>query len=152
MGNVQEFATVKGRHRLKKQQHCGNFKPSRKKSSLSKYKHFSFFTVVQNAESNKRPFSRARRTYGAKTSGLIRPSMVGPALENGATVEGFMRFLEYSSLCDARLGAALKDAPTLYHTTIIHNDLLSRSLKYSTMYKHVDNLESPSSTSDLQDF
>ncbi|KAG0566287.1 hypothetical protein KC19_7G052500 [Ceratodon purpureus] len=31
---------------------------------------------------------------GAKTSGLIRPSMVGPALENGATVEGFIRFLE----------------------------------------------------------
>lgn len=35
---------------------------------------------------------RVNRSYGATTSGLMRPSLVGPILENGATVEGLLTF------------------------------------------------------------
>jgi hypothetical protein len=45
-------------------------------------------------------------------SGLMRPSIVGPRLENGATVEGLMRSLTEFTTAEGRLSAALNDAPT----------------------------------------
>lgn len=49
-------------------------------------------------------------------SGLMRPSIVGPRLENGATVEGLMRSLAEFPTAEGRLSAALNDAPTLWLT------------------------------------
>jgi hypothetical protein len=49
-------------------------------------------------------------------SGLMRPSIVGPRLENGATVEGLMRSLTEFPTPEGRLSAALNDAPTLWLT------------------------------------
>jgi hypothetical protein len=49
-------------------------------------------------------------------SGLMRPSIVGPRLENGATVEGLMRSLIEFPTAEGRLSAALNDAPTLWLT------------------------------------
>jgi hypothetical protein len=53
---------------------------------------------------------------GARMSGLMRPSIVGPRLENGATVEGLMRSLIEFPTAEGRLSAALNDAPTLWLT------------------------------------
>lgn len=69
--------------------------------------------VLENIRQNR---CVNQNSYGARMSGLMRPSIVGPRLENGATVEGLMRSLTEFPTAEGRLSAALNDAPTLWLT------------------------------------